>query len=150
MPTLNLEQIQQRLPHRAPMLLVDEVLDYEADKTLTAQRHFTEGDRVFEGHFPGHPILPGMLGVESLAQAAGLLVCLSRDVLADDILFYFMGCEDVRFRLPIRPGMTLRQEVRQVSRKGDIYKFEGVGLVDGKPALQATFMAKMVMKKDIA
>ncbi len=147
MPTLSLADIKRRLPHREPILLVDEVLDYVPDTSLAAQRHFPNGDAVFKGHFPGTPVLPGMLAVESLAQSAALLVCLSRDVLADDVIFYFMSADGLKFRQPITPGMTLRQEVVQVNRKGDVYKFEGRGLVDGKPVVEATFMAKMVRKE---
>lgn len=143
---LNVSQIQKLLPHRAPMLLVDKVLEYAVDDRLVAERTFGEGDRVFEGHFPGHPILPGMLAVESLAQAAGILVNVSRGLTADQTLFYFMGVENVRFRLPVRPRDTLRLEVVQVNRKGDIYKFEGLGFVGGKLAVEATFMAKVVRK----
>ena len=149
MTTLTLAQIKERLPHREPILLVDRVLDYVVDTTLVAERAFAQNDPLFEGHFPGHPVLPGMLAVESLAQAAGILVCVSREVFAKDILFYFMGVSEVKFKLPIRPGMVLRLEVSQVNRKGDVYKFDGVGKVDGKTAVEATFMAKMIRKETI-
>lgn len=149
MPTLNLAEIMERLPHRTPMLLVDRVLDYVPDERLVAERHFAAEDPVFKGHFEGHPILPGMLAVESLAQAAGILVNLSLGKTAEETLFYFMGVENVRFRLPVYPGATLRQEVEQVNRKGTIYKFKGVGYLGEEVAVEATFTAKLVMKDEV-
>lgn len=150
MNVLNLAEIMERLPHRAPMLLVDRVLDYVPDETLVAERHFAAEDPVFRGHFEGYPILPGMLAVESLAQAAGILVNVSLDKKADETLFYFMGVEDARFRLPVLPGATLRQEVEQVNRKGTIYKFKGVGYLGDDVAVEATFTAKLVLKENAA
>lgn len=112
-----------------------------------ATRHFPEGDRVFDGHFPGHPILPGVLGVESLAQAAGALVNLSRGIKAHECVFYFTGLEKVKFRKPVLPNDTLTLEVKQLQRLRDVfYKFEGVGTVNGEKCFEATFSAKHVIQ----
>ncbi len=148
MPLLGLSDIQKRLPHRAPILLVDTVESWTPDESITGTRHFPVEDPVFQGHFPGHPILPGMLTVEAMAQTAGLLVNLTLDKTAEETLFYFMGVDDVRFRAPVLPGATLTLQVTQQQRRGTIYKFSGTAtLADGTVAASATFTAKLVLKE---
>lgn len=144
---LGLPDIEKRLPHRAPILLVGAVKAWEPNTSLTATRHFPETDPVFQGHFPGHPILPGMLTIEALAQAAGLLVNLTLDKTAEETLFYFMGVEEARFRAPVHPGATLTLSITLQQQRGTVYRFAGTAtLADGTVAATATFTAKLVLK----
>lgn len=125
MSTLNTCQIKEKIPHRAPILLVDAVTDYTLGESITATRYLPEGDPAFKGHFPGHPILPGVLGVEALAQTSALLVNLTAGTNADNAMFYFMGIEKVKFKTPIHPGDTLTLTVNQEKKLRDIYRFNG-------------------------
>lgn len=143
---LSQKDILNRLPHRPPILLVDEVVEWEADTRITAQRFLPADDRVFEGHFPGEPILPGVLTVEAMAQSAALLVNLTREKTAEEALFLFMQIENARFKHPVKPEDTLTMEVTQTNRRGDIYWFEGEAKVSGKTVASACFTAKFVDK----
>jgi 3-hydroxyacyl-[acyl-carrier-protein] dehydratase len=152
MQPLGLKDVKKLLPHREPILLIDEVLDYTIDKSLTARRFLPKNDPVFKGHFPAHPIMPGMLTVEAMAQAAAILVSLSRGLFAEQTLFYFMGVDEVRFKKPVFPGSTLTLEVRQHKRLGDIYRYGGEAYLtqaDGtrELAASATFMAMLKLKE---
>ena len=145
---LDVEGIQRLLPHRPPFLLVDRVLSFEKDTSLTAIKGVTMNEPFFAGHFPGHPVMPGVLILEALAQAAGLLACLSlppEEV--SDTVTYLMSIDGARFRRPVVPGDRLELQVVVTKRKGNIWKQTGKALVDGEVVAEAEFMA-MLAKKD--
>ena len=104
---IDVTKIMQLLPHRYPFLLVDRVLNFESGKNLTALKNVTINEPFFPGHFPGHPVMPGVLILESLAQACGLLVLLSSQDLAKDTLFYFAKIDNARFSQIVKPGDQL-------------------------------------------
>ncbi len=147
MPQLNTTQVQQVLPHRAPILLVDEVLDWKPATTIHARRHLPLDDRLFTGHFPTEPIFPGVLLIEALAQASGLLVNLTLEKTAAETIFLFMQIENARFRQKVLPGDTLDLHVTQTKNRLDLFWFEGRIDVTGQPVATAAFSAKHVIKE---
>lgn len=139
------EGIEHRIPHRSTMLLVDRVTHMDLDaRTVHAELDVTADKFFFDGHFPGHPIMPGVLVVEALAQSAGVMINTILGRTAADSLFYFVALDDVRFRNPVLPGVTLQLEVRQLRQKASIYMFEAVARVEGKVAAEAKFTAKIL------
>lgn len=150
MPILDLEGVKHTLPHREPILLVDTVESFTPETVITATRHLPENDPVFQGHFPGHAIFPGVLGLEALAQASGLLVNLTLGKTAAETLFYYMGIEKVKFKNPVNPGDTIKMTVTQERRLRDIYRFSGIlsKKENGEEitCTTATFTAKLLNK----
>jgi 3-hydroxyacyl-[acyl-carrier-protein] dehydratase len=130
-----------RLPHRYPMLLVDRVEELVPDERITAIKAVTINEPFFQGHFPGRPIMPGVLIVEALAQAAGVLAIESLGLQGTGKLVYFMAIEEAKFRKPVEPGCLLRLEAKFVQRRATVCKFEGVARVDGDVAAQVRFTA---------
>lgn len=107
MNTLNIHQIRELLPHRYPMLLVDRVLDWEAGKKITAIKNVTANEEFFNGHFPNHPVMPGVLIIEALAQTAAIFAFMSADSKLDkDAVVYFATIDSARFKRPVEPGVT--------------------------------------------
>jgi len=145
---LDVEGIQKLLPHRPPFLLVDRVVAFEKDTSLTALKGVTMNEPYFAGHFPGHPVMPGVLILEALAQAAGLLAMksLTPEQGANKIT-YLMGIDGARFRKPVVPGDRLELKVTVTKRKGMVWKMTGQALVDGQVTSEAEFMA-MIADKD--
>jgi 3-hydroxyacyl-[acyl-carrier-protein] dehydratase len=146
-PVLDIEGIQRLLPHRPPFLLVDRVLAFEKDTSLTAIKGVTMNEPFFTGHFPGHPVMPGVLILEALAQAAALLACLSLspEELGNTVT-YLMGIDGARFRRPVVPGDRLELKVVVNKRKGMVWKQTGTALVDGQVVAEADFMAMLTPK----
>ena len=138
--------VLKHLPHRPPLLLIDNVTTWDVEQKLVATRTFAVDEPIFVGHFPGYPILPGMLTVEAMAQAAGLLINLSRDLTAEETTFLFMGAELVKFRQPICPPCTVEFRVTQNQNRGDVYKYSGEAWLNGKLAASANFTAKVEIK----
>lgn len=140
---VEIAEILDVLPHRYPFLLVDRVVEVEPDRRIVALKNITINEPYFAGHFPGHPVVPGVLLVEGIAQAGGLL--LMREV-ADrkDKLLYFMGIEKARFRRPVVPGDQVRYEVEVLHRRSSTCKLAGKVKVDGKVAAEAIVMSAMV------
>lgn len=140
---LDVVEIQKILPHRYPFLFVDRVLDIEPGKKITAIKNVSMDEPFFQGHFPGRPIMPGVLMVEAMAQAGGLLVSKSRPDSDpnDDNLVYFMSIEKAKFRKPVVPGDQLVLEVEALQARGKVWKFKGEAKVDGKVVCEAEFMA---------
>jgi beta-hydroxyacyl-ACP dehydratase FabZ len=136
---LDIIEIQKILPHRYPFLYVDRVLEIEPGKRLVAIKNVTFDEHFFQGHFPGKPIMPGVLIVEALAQASGILV--HKTVESDDNMVYFMSIDKVKFRKPVVPGDQLVLEVEPLQSRGKVYKFKGEAKVDGKVVCEAEFMA---------
>jgi 3-hydroxyacyl-[acyl-carrier-protein] dehydratase len=134
---LDVLEIMKRIPHRYPFLLVDKILEMNKEtRTARGIKNVTINEEFFQGHFPGHPIMPGVLIVESMAQCLGVLVM--DDVVGDKVP-YFAGIESAKFKRPVRPGDQLVYEVRVEKQKLNIIKAHGVAKVDGELACEATF-----------
>ena len=138
---LDIKRVMAALPHRYPMLLVDRVEELVVDQRIAAIKAVTINEPFFNGHFPGRPIMPGVLIVEALAQAAGVLAVESLGLAGSGKLVYFMAIDDAKFRLPVEPGVLLRLEVAFVQKRARVCKFAGRAMVDGKVAAQANFTA---------
>ena len=141
--TLDVEKIMDLLPHRYPFLMVDRVLDYsitEEHKTLKALKNITFNEPFFQGHFPGKPILPGVLILEGMAQATGILAFTMVGKPNDGELYYFAAIDKARFKRPVVPGDQLILDVEYFKEKRGIASFRGVASVDGKVVCQADLM----------
>ncbi len=138
---MDLAGVMAALPHRYPMLLIDRVETLDPDRSIVAIKAVTFNEQFFQGHFPGRPIMPGVLIVEAMAQAAGVLAVQSLGLAGSGKLVYFMAIESAKFRLPVEPGCLLRLEVEFVQKRSTVCKFAGRALVDGKLAAEAQFTA---------
>ena len=138
---LDVRRVMAALPHRYPMLLVDRVERIEPDVSITAVKAVSMNEGFFQGHFPGRPIMPGVLIVEALAQAAGVLAVESLDLAGSGKLVYFMAIEGAKFRAPVEPGCLLTLDVEFVQKRASVCKFAGRASVDGKLAAEAQFTA---------
>ena len=138
---LDIKRVMAALPHRYPMLLVDRVEELIPDRSIRAIKAVTINEPFFQGHFPGRPIMPGVLIVEALAQAAGVLAVESLNLAGTGKLVYFMAIEGAKFRAPVEPGCLLSLEVEFVQKRSSVCKFAGKASVDGKLAAEATFTA---------
>ncbi|AYM76185.1 3-hydroxyacyl-[acyl-carrier-protein] dehydratase FabZ [compost metagenome] len=147
--TLDILAIKSLLPHRYPLLLVDRVLDWEADKTITAIKNVTVNEEFFQGHFPHKPVMPGVLMIEALAQTAALLSFLSMGVKPDEnSVVYFVGIDNARFKRPVEPGDQLKMDVEILRVSRGIWKYKAVGTVDGKLAVEAELMCTIRSAQD--
>ncbi len=142
---VDIDQIQRIIPHRYPFLLIDRVRDIVPNKSATGIKNVTFNEPHFQGHFPGAPIMPGVLIVEALAQTASVLVGLCNDLEGSGALVYFMGIDNARFRRKVGPGdvLELAVEVTRGKPGGKVWRFHGVAMVDGQVAAEADFMAMM-------
>ncbi len=140
---LDINAILEIMPHRYPFLLVDRVLDLQPKKKVVAVKNVTMNEPFFSGHFPGHPIMPGVLIVEAMAQAGGILLLNTVDD-PKSKLMYFMGIDGVRFRKPVMPGDQIRFELDMVQFRRGTCKMQGRALVDGVVVAEATLMATIV------
>ncbi len=138
---LDIKRVMAALPHRYPMLLVDRVEQIIPDRSISALKAVSMNEGFFQGHFPGRPIMPGVLIVEALAQAAGVLAVESLDLAGSGKLVYFMAIEGAKFRVPVEPGFLLRLDVEFVQKRASVCKFAGRASVDGKLAAEANFTA---------
>jgi 3-hydroxyacyl-[acyl-carrier-protein] dehydratase len=138
---IDIRGVMAALPHRFPMLLVDRVEELVIDERIAAIKAVTINEPFFAGHFPGRPIMPGVLIVEALAQAAGILAVESLGLTGSGKLVYFMAIDGAKFRTPVEPGCLLRLEVSFVQKRSSVCKFAGRALVDGKLAAEANFTA---------
>jgi len=138
---LDIKRVMAALPHRYPMLLVDRVESLDPDKGITAIKAVTINEPFFQGHFPARPIMPGVLIVEALAQAAGVLAVEALGLAGSGKLVYFMAIEGAKFRQPVEPGVLLKLEVEFIQKRATVCKFAGRASVDGKLAAEASFTA---------
>jgi len=138
---LDIRRVMAALPHRYPMLLVDRVEKIIPDQSITAIKAVSMNEGFFQGHFPGRPIMPGVLIVEALAQAAGILAVESLGLADSGKLVYFMAIEGAKFRNPVEPGCLLQLDVEFVQKRAAVCKFSGRASVDGKLAAEASFTA---------
>ncbi|MEO8599884.1 MAG: 3-hydroxyacyl-ACP dehydratase FabZ [bacterium] len=144
MKTLDINQIKLYLPHRYPMLLVDRVLDWETNKSITAIKNVTANEEFFNGHFPNKPVMPGVLMIEAMAQTAAILSFLTMDMKPDaDTIVYFLGIDGARFKRPVEPGDQLRMEVEILRVARGIWKYAAKATVDGHLAVEGELMCTM-------
>jgi beta-hydroxyacyl-ACP dehydratase FabZ len=139
----DVRQILDLLPHRYPFLLVDRILELEEGKRVVGQKNVTINEPFFQGHFPGHPVMPGVLIIEAMAQCGGVLLL---NMVDDPIgkLVYFIGIDGAKFRRPVRPGDVLRFELTMEKLKGRICRMSGKAFVDGQLAAEAVVTASIV------
>ena len=138
---LDIKRIMAALPHRYPMLLIDRVESLDPEKRITAVKAVTINEPFFQGHFPARPIMPGVLIVEALAQAAGVLAVEALGLAGSGKLVYFMAIEGAKFRQPVEPGVLMKLEVEFVQKRATVCKFAGRASVEGKLAAEANFTA---------
>jgi 3-hydroxyacyl-[acyl-carrier-protein] dehydratase len=138
---LDIRRVLAALPHRYPMLLVDRVEELIPDRSIAAVKAVSFNEGFFQGHFPGRPIMPGVLIVEALAQAAGVLAVETLGLAGSGKLVYFMAIEEAKFRKPVEPGVLLRLEVEFTQKRARVCKFAGRALVNGELAAEASFTA---------
>jgi 3-hydroxyacyl-[acyl-carrier-protein] dehydratase len=140
---IEIEEIMNILPHDYPFLLVDRIVEIEAGKRVVGIKNVTYNEPFFQGHFPGRPIMPGVLIIEAMAQTAGVLAFKS---MPDEYLkkpVYFLGMDNVRFRKPVIPGDQLRLELEVTKHRHSIWGFRGKAFVDGKLAAEAELLAML-------
>jgi 3-hydroxyacyl-[acyl-carrier-protein] dehydratase len=145
---LDSNAIQKILPHRYPFLMVDAILEMERFKRIVGVKNVSINEDFFQGHFPGKPIMPGVLIIEAMAQTGGLLL-LKEVPERDTKLLYFVAVDDARFRRPVVPGDQLRIEVEVISWRANFCKLRGMASVDGVLAAEATLMCKMVDRDSV-
>lgn len=138
---IDINEILARIPHRYPFLLVDRCEDFKPSESIVGIKCVTFNEPFFQGHFPGHPVMPGVLIVEALAQTGAIMMSKSLNIDITGKVIYFMSIDGVRFRSPVRPGDVLRMHVEVTRARGDIFKFKGKALVEGKVAAEAEFAA---------
>jgi 3-hydroxyacyl-[acyl-carrier-protein] dehydratase len=149
--SMDIHQVLELLPHRYPFLLVDRVLSYEPGKTLVAVKNVTINEPFFGGHFPHHPVMPGVLIIEALAQAAAILSFKTINVRGDDqSVYYFVGIDKARFKRPVTAGDTLRLDVTLQRYKRGIWKFWTEARVEDKIVAEAELMCTVRTLKDTA
>ena len=134
-------RVMAALPHRYPMLLVDRVEELIPDRSIRAIKAVTINEQFFQGHFPGRPIMPGVLIVEALAQAAGVLAVESLGLAGSGKLVYFMSIDGVKFRKPVEPGVLMSLEVEFLQKRSRVCKFAGKAKIDGELAAECEFTA---------
>ena len=143
---LDILAIMQRLPHRYPFLLIDRIVRFVPGEEIVALKNVTMNEPFFQGHFPAKPVMPGVLIIEALAQAGGILAAEIRGAEKQGEIIYFMGMDAVRFRKPVVPGDQLRLELEVIGCRRGIYTFSGKAYVEGKlvteSELRATFADK--------
>lgn len=146
MPALDIHQIEEILPHRYPFLMIDKVLSFEPLKTLAAIKNVSINEPFFQGHFPNKPIMPGVLIIEALAQAAALLGCVSmEDETEDGTLYYLVGVDHVRFKRPVIPGDQLLLNVNFEKERRNIWKFNASATVENDFVASADLLTTTVL-----
>ena len=147
---LDVIEIQKIIPHRFPFLLIDRVLEIKAGESIHAYKNVSVSEHIFQGHFPGHPIYPGVMIVEGLAQAGGVLAfkSMSEDEQKDteNKVVYFMSIDKCKFRAPVVPGDKLEYKISVIKQRGNIWVLKGEAFVDGKLVTEAELKAMIVDK----
>ena len=144
---IDITEIMARIPHRIPFLLVDRCEDFVHSTSIVGIKCVTVNEPFFAGHFPGYPVMPGVLIVEAMAQTSAVLMSKSLEIDPAGKAIFFMSLDNCRFRAPVRPGMVLQMPVEVTQSRRDIYKFKGRALVDDKVAAEAEWAAMVVDTK---
>lgn len=141
---MDIHSVLKKLPHRYPILLVDRVLEMEKGKSITAYKNVTINEQFFLGHFPNRPVMPGVLILEAMAQAAAILALETQGVeMTDDMVFYFAGIDNARFKRPVEPGDQLTLSIDFDRGRAGIFRFHGRALVGEELACEADLMCAM-------
>lgn len=144
---MDVVEIQKILPHRYPFLLIDKVIDIIPNESITAIKNVTIGEPIFQGHFPSHPVYPGVMIIEGMAQAGGVLAFKSMpDEDLSNKVVYFMSIDKAKFRRPIKPGDTIEFKIKAIKHRGKIWVLKGEAFVDNNLAAQAELQAMIVDK----
>lgn len=141
---IDIVRIMEMIPHRYPFLMIDRVIDIVPDESAVGIKNVTINEPFFQGHFPGHPVMPGVLLVEAMAQTSAVLVIQTMGADAEGKLVYFMSVDQARFRKPVTPGDRLSIKVDKVRRRGNVWKFQGRARVGETLVAEATFSAMIV------
>jgi 3-hydroxyacyl-[acyl-carrier-protein] dehydratase len=141
---IGIDEVMRRIPHRPPFLLIDRAEDYRENQSIVGIKMVTINEPFFVGHFPGRPVMPGVLIIEALAQTGGVLMSKSMNVDVENKGIMFISVDNCRFRHPVRPGDVLRMPVEVLRARGDVFKFRGQGMVGDKVAAECEFAAMLV------
>ena len=142
-PTIEVEEIMQMIPHRYPFLLIDRVKEIVLDSSAIGIKNVTMNEPFFQGHFPDHPIMPGVLLIEAMAQTSAVLVIKTTGEVSGKVV-YFMTVDKARFRKPVRPGDQVELYVEKIRSRGNVWKFKGKASVEGQVMSEATYSAMIV------
>jgi 3-hydroxyacyl-[acyl-carrier-protein] dehydratase len=143
--TVEIMELLKLLPHRYPFLLVDRIVNIDGDSSATGIKNVTANEPQFQGHFPGHPVMPGVLLVEAMAQTAGA-ICIKKLGSSMPALVYFMTIDNAKFRKPVVPGDRVEINVKKVKQRGNIWRFACEAIVDGNKVAEAEIAAMMSFK----
>jgi 3-hydroxyacyl-[acyl-carrier-protein] dehydratase len=139
--TITIDEIQRLIPHRYPMLMIDRIEEVNEDESAVGIKNVTMNEHFFQGHFPGNPVMPGVLIIEAMAQTAGVVVCKHMKSVNTNKIVYFMAIENARFRKPVLPGDTLRLHVKKLQNRRQVWKYSGQAYVNGQLHAEAEFTA---------
>jgi 3-hydroxyacyl-[acyl-carrier-protein] dehydratase len=143
-PIFDIKKIKELIPHRYPFLMVDKVVNVEVGQSCVGIKNVTSNEPFFPGHFPNHPVMPGVLIVEAMAQTAGALVVYTLGETAHGKVVYFMSVEDAKFRKPVVPGDVLHIHCSVLRYRGNVWKFTGEAKVDGVKVAEAIYSAMII------
>lgn len=149
MTTLNINEIFNILPHRFPFLLVDKILEITDDKKITGIKNVTVNEPFFQGHFPGEPIMPGVLIIEAMAQVGGIFAIVTQNI-PSNMNTYFVGIDNAKFRKPVVPGDVLRFELNLIKQRRGLYFFHGEAFVENELVAEADLKATFAPKKEFS
>lgn len=141
---IDINRVMQMIPHRRPFLMIDRVVDLVSDVSATGVKNLSINEPFFQGHFPGRPVMPGVLIIEAMAQTAAVLVVHTLGPGSEGKLVYFMSVDSCRFRRPVFPGNTLYVHVTKLRKRGNVWKFSAQAKVDGSLVADATFTAMIL------
>ena len=145
----DIELIMKLLPHRYPFLLIDRIIDMDRDESATGIKNVTINEPYFQGHFPGYPVMPGVLIIEALAQTAGALCVHKAGLREIPQIVYFMGIDNAKFRRPVLPGDQLHLHVKKIRSRGPVWRFSGEAKVGGQIAAEAEISAMIVDRSNV-
>ncbi|HTU53939.1 MAG TPA: 3-hydroxyacyl-ACP dehydratase FabZ [Acetobacteraceae bacterium] len=146
---IDIERLQKLLPHRYPMLMVDRIIDVVRGVSAIGIKNVTMNEPYFQGHFPGHPVVPGVMLIESMAQTSAALVLETLGEAAEGKVVYFMFIDNAKFRRPVTPGDQLRIRVVKERQRGNVWKFAGVATVDGQVVAEAAYAAMIINPSEL-